>query len=159
MPSLEELADKIEIQEVEARFEWSVDEGRVQALEDIFAPDATFWMDRQNEVIQGRDQIVAWFRDYCENWGWRNRRHYATNFHIKIDGSHARARFYYLFTYEAEGASRLGWGHHDDSFVNVDGRWGISEMRIFTVGVVLLAEGWAGFRELQPSAPDWEAAI
>jgi ketosteroid isomerase-like protein len=156
MASLADIAAKIEIQELESRYEWAVDEGRVQALENIFAPDATFWMDRIGHRITGRDQILAWFRDYCENWGWRNRRHYATNFHVIVDDSRASARFYYLATYEAEGASRLGWGHYDDSFVYIGERWWISEKRVHTVGVVYLDKGWAGLKELEPSPKRWE---
>ena len=70
----------------------------------------------------------------------------------------ARARFYYLFTYEAEGVSRLGWGHYDDRYVRADGDWLISSKRIHTLGVVYLDKGWAGLPEIQRSAADWENA-
>ena len=158
MTTLDELATKMAIQELECRYEWAVDEGRVEALSTMFSPDATLWMDRQNETIRGREAIVSWFRDYCENWGWRNRRHYATNFQVRVDGDEARARFYYLFTYEAEGVSRLGWGHYDDRYVRADGDWLISSKRIHTLGVVYLDKGWAGLPEIQRSAADWENA-
>lgn len=156
MALVDEMAAKLEIQELESRYEWAVDEGRVDSLANLFALDATFWFDRQDETVRGRDGILAWFRDYCENWGWRNRRHYVSNFHIKVNERTAAARFYYLFTYEADGAPRLGWGHYDDSFVKVDGRWWISGKRIHTVGVVHLHQGWAGLKQLHSSADHWE---
>lgn len=156
MESIEEVAAKLEIQELESRYEWAVDEGRVAALANIFAPDATFWFDRLGRTIEGREDILAWFREYCEDWGWRNRRHYVTNFHIKVNGDRAAARLYYLATYEADSASRLGWGDYNDSFVKVDGRWWISEKRLNSVGVVFLDKGWAGLNELEPSGEQWE---
>ena len=156
MTSLEELAAKLEIQELEARYEWAVDEGRVGTLADIFTPDATFWFDRLEQTIEGREAILAWFREYCEDWGWRNRRHYVTNFHSRISGDRAEARLYYVATYEADGNSRLGWGHYQDSFVKLDGRWWISAKRLNSAGMVSLDEGWAGLKALHPSREDWE---
>ena len=158
MSRLDEYADKLEIQELESKYEWAVDEGRVQALADVFATDATLWFDRIGDTLDGRTSILAWFREYCDEWGWRNRRHYITNFDIRVTGTEASGRLYYLATYEAEGTSRLGWGYYEDAFVKSDGRWWIREKRINSVGVVQLDRGWHGHDQLRPSSDRWYAS-
>lgn len=156
MMLMNEVAAKIEIQELESRYAWAIDEGKPSALSNIFAPDATLWSNRLGRTINGRDEILTWYREYLHDWDWRNQRHYLTNFHVNVDGDRAASRFCYLLTYEAEGTSRMGWGHYEDSLIRADDRWWIMEKRITTVGVIHLEAGWVGLAELQPSAGDWE---
>lgn len=151
---LERAADKVEIAEVETRYEWAVDEGRVERLNDLFAENARLTLKRYDVDLDGRAAIVDWFRQYCTEWGWENRRHYLTNMQIVLEGDHARFRGYYLITYEAEGESRLGWGHYDDRLERRGDSWIIVEKHIYSAGPMWLAKGWAG-AQLESSAEDW----
>lgn len=151
---LDTVADKVEIQELESRYAWAVDEGRLDSLAELFTEDARLSLNPPGQHLEGRAAILAWFRGYCEEWGWQSRRHYITNLQVEVNGSTAAARAYFLLTYETHQRSRIGWGNYDDRFVKAGGRWWIVEKRITVAGPVSLDKGWAGL-ELPPSAPHW----
>lgn len=148
------VAAKLEIAELEARYAWAIDEGRVEELAEIFAEDARLVLEPGGVDRHGRAEVLAWFREYCHEWGWRNRRHYLTNLHSRVDGEQARCRAYFLLTYEVHGRSRIGWGNYEDRFERRNGRWWLTEKRITTAGPVTLEKGWAGL-SLPPSSEDW----
>jgi ketosteroid isomerase-like protein len=152
---LESIAAKVEIAELQARYEWAIDEGRVDRLEALFTEDAHLVLEPGDVDRRGRDDVIAWFREYCEDWGWENRRHYLTNVQVMVDGDTARCRAYFLLTYEVHGRSRIGWGTYDDRFVCQDGKWRIAAKHIRSAGPVSLEKGWAGLA-LPPTSPDWE---
>lgn len=153
--NLEAIAAKLEITELEARYAWAIDEGRVGQLAALFAEDARLTLTPGDVDRRGREAVLAWFDEYCHGWGWQNRRHYLTNLQTRIDGTNARCRAYFLLTYEVHGRSRIGWGNYEDRFERRDGRWWIVEKRIASAGPVTLEKGWAGLT-LPESAADWE---
>lgn len=140
----ETVAAKLEISELETRYAWAVDEGRVESLADIFAEDAWLTLNPGDIDNRGRDAIQRWFREYCHEWGWENRRHYVTNVQVAVDGDAARVRAYFLLTFEARGKSRIGWGNYEDRFERRDGRWWLTEKHITSAGPVSLERGWTG---------------
>ena len=152
---LETAAAKLEIAELEARYAWAIDEGRVERLEEIFADDAHLTLTPGDVDRRGREDVLAWFQEYCHAWGWQNRRHYLANLQSRVDGDTARCRAYFLLTYEVHGRSRIGWGNYEDRFERRDGRWWITEKHITSAGPVTLEKGWAGVA-LPHTAPDWE---
>ena len=151
---LETLAAKIEITELETRYEWAVDEGSVEKLADVFAEDARMTLTPGDVDCPDRAAILEWFSGYMNDWGWKNRRHYLTNAQVTVDGDRAGCRAYYLLTYETHGKSRIGWGNYEDRFELRDGRWWITEKQITSAGPVSLDKGWAGLEPLR-SPSDW----
>ena len=151
---LETVAAKLEISELETRYTWAIDENRVERLEDIFAEDARLTMTPGDLDRRGRDEVLAWYHEYCHNWGWRNRRHYLANVQVEVDGDQARCRAYFLLTYEVHDKSRIGWGNYEDRFERRDGRWWLLEKNISSAGPVTLEKGWAGLT-LPQSGGDW----
>lgn len=151
---LDTAAAKLEIAELEARYAWAIDEGRVEQLAEIFADDARLILTPGDVDQRGRADVLAWFRAYCGEWGWHNRRHYVTNLQSRVDGDVALCRAYFLLTYEVHGRSRIGWGNYEDRFERRDGRWWMTEKRITSAGPVSLDKGWAGLT-LPPRGGDW----
>lgn len=150
--------EKVEIQEVESRYEWAVDEGRLDVLGSLFTADAYLTLQPRGIERNGRGEIVEWFREYCEDWGWRNRRHYVSNFDIRVQGESARVRFYYFLTYETEGRSCVAWGRYDDTLVRRGDAWLIATKLIRSAAprVIYLDEGWAGLEQMPVSSEEWQ---
>lgn len=148
------IAAKLEIGELETRYAWAVDEGRVDRMAELFAEDAHLAMTPGDVDRTGREEVLAWYREYCEGWGWKNRRHYLSNLQVEVEGEGARARAYFLLTYEAHEKSRVAWGNYEDRFERRDGRWWIVEKRITSTMPVTLEKGWAGVN-LPGSPANW----
>jgi hypothetical protein len=151
---LERAAAKVEIAELQSRYEWAVDEGRIELLKPLFDEDACLTLAPAGVDCRGRSAILAWFRQYCTEWGWQNRRHYLTNMQVLPDADRARFRAYFLLTFEAHGRSRIAWGNYDDRLERRGDVWVITEKHITGAGPFSLEKGWAGAR-LEPSAHDW----
>jgi hypothetical protein len=158
-PRLLNALEKVEIQEVESRYEWTVDEGRLDTLLALFTENAELSVPARSITRRGRTEIAEWFRKYFEEWGWRNRRHYVSNFDIGVRGDVARVRFYYFMTYELNGRSCIGWGNYDDTLVKQNGIWLIASKRISSAASrpLYLDEGWAGLEQMPPSPDEWQA--
>lgn len=151
---LETIAAKMEIADIQTRYAWAVDEGRVELLAGLFAEDARLTLTPGDVDRRGREDVLGWYREYCHGWGWKNRRHYLANVQVEVEGEAARCRAYFLLTYEVHGKSRIGWGNYDDRFVLSEGRWWIAEKHIASAGPVSIEKGWAGLEALF-SSPEW----
>lgn len=151
---LETVAAKLEIGELETRYTWAIDEGRVELLAEVFAEDGRMSMSPGDVDRSGRESVLEWYGEYCDGWGWKNRRHYLANLQIDVAGNTARGRAYFLLTHEAHERSRVAWGNYDDRYEKRDGRWWIVEKRITSTKPVTLEKGWAG-SVLPPSPADW----
>lgn len=151
---LETLSAKLEIQELETRYTWAIDQGQVELLADLFPANMVLTVSPGDTQRTGFDDVQAWYRDYCHEWRWENRRHYMANVQVEVDGYAARCRAYFLLTYEVHGKSRIGWGNYDDTFTRRDGRWWFARKNIFSAGPVSLDKGWAGVT-LPPFPADW----
>lgn len=154
MTKTAEWQAKVEISELQARYEWAIDEGRVDDLGPLFAPTANLSLEPGGIRCDGRDAVLAWFHEYCEGWGWYNRRHYITNVQSVIERESARCRAYFLLTFESRGKARIGWGHYDDTLEKVDGSWRFVAKRIRSIAPVALERGWAG-ASLEPVRDPW----
>lgn len=147
-------ADRLEIAEIQARYEWAIDEGRVDELAPLFAEDAVLSLEPGGTYREGAAAILEWFNEYCHEWGWSNRRHYITNVQTVVTGDVARCRAYFLLTFESRGKPRVGWGNYDDTLIRRGDTWVFSEKHIRSTEPVSLERGWAG-ATLEPSSAFW----
>lgn len=145
---------KVEIAEMQARYEWAIDEGRVEELRPLFDEAAVLTLEPGGTNLKGAAAIMEWFGEYCHGWGWSNRRHYITNVQTVVTGDRARCRAYFLLTFEARGKARVGWGNYDDTLVRRGERWVFTEKHIRSTSPVALERGWAG-AALEASPEFW----
>jgi hypothetical protein len=120
-------ADKVEIQELLARYAWSFDTGDVEGFVDCFAEDATLCEDVFEEVDRwiGRDQIRSMAERFFAHPGFPGRQHYASQ--VLTEGTADRCRVRaFCFVIEPrpdQPCLVLFSGYYDDVVVKVDGRW------------------------------------
>lgn len=148
------VAAKVEIAEMQARYEWAIDEGRVEELRPLFDEAAVLTLEPGGTNLTGAAAIMEWFNEYCHGWGWENRRHYITNVQTVVSGDVARCRAYFLLTFEARGKARIGWGNYDDTLVRRGEGWVFTEKHIRSTAPVALERGWAG-ATLEPTSGFW----
>lgn len=167
MPSLEELAQKIEalesrlaaaeavqeIQRLKARYAALIDarytgDGPKDSAEvariataasELFAPDAVWDGGEQLGRWQGRDEIRKRFLDPTLMFTL----HYFVNPVIEVDGNHARGRWEILapITFSS---GKPGWmaGVQNDEYCRHEGRWLQSSMRLSVHFTAPDLRGW-----------------
>ena len=134
--------DRAEIDDLLSRYLFALDWQEPEQYASLFTEDGMLvWA---GGTIKGRDAIVAEVRnmraaDVKTNAATPNlrpfrRRHFASNFVLRIDGDRATVRTFW-FEFNNDNAERrpyLGaYGHLEDDLRRVDGRWMIARHQIF----------------------------
>jgi len=87
---VQEVADKLEIQELLFRYARAVDTKDWELLEAVFTPDAHLDYTSAGGPAAGRDEVVAWLARSLALLPVTQ--HYITNLEIELDGDRARVR-------------------------------------------------------------------
>jgi hypothetical protein len=133
---------RAEIDDLLARYLFALDWQDPQMYGDVFASDGVLiWA---GGTVNGRPAIVQEMRkakaaDEAANGatpGLRpfKRRHFISNFTVRIDGNRATARSLW-FEFNNDGSDRKayvgGYGHLEDELRKFDGRWLIARHQVF----------------------------
>lgn len=134
--------DRAEIDELFARYLFALDWQDPEMYGSVFAPDGVLvWA---GGTVNGRDAIIQELRNaraadqraheaQPELRPFR-RRHFISNFALKIDGDRATARSLW-FEFNNDGPDRKpyvgAYGHLEDELKKVDGKWLIARHQVF----------------------------
>jgi hypothetical protein len=128
--SLQEISDRLEIQQLMVDYASAIDQRQFDALDKVFTPDA--YIDyRAMGGIDGRfPDVKAWLSGVLPAFPTYN--HMISNFSIKVDGDKATSR---IVCFNPMIANIPGRGDHvmfyglwyDDKFVRTPQGWRISE--------------------------------
>jgi len=125
------IADRIAINDLLAKYAWSLDTGDVDALVDCFTPDAVVIEEvfEEPDRWEGRDNIRRFAEHFRNVPNFPGRQHHITNSVVKGDGKRCTARSFALVT-ECQGEPPYVIrfvGYWDDQLVKVSGRWRFSQ--------------------------------
>jgi hypothetical protein len=114
------LEDRVLIQELIAKFTFSMDSGDEEGFLDCFTEDANV-LGRS-----GRENLRGFLDDFGLDSAFPGSQHLASNFLIEGTSAKARVRWYITRMHKLAGSGNLqaiflGW--HQDSCVKVDGQW------------------------------------
>jgi hypothetical protein len=134
--------DRTEIDDLLSRYLFALDWQEPETYGDVFTQDGVLvWA---GGTVNGRPAIVQEMRkaksaDAQVNAATPNlrpfkRRHFISNFVVRIEGDHATARSLW-FEFNNDGGDRRpyvgGYGHLEDELRRVDGRWLIARHQVF----------------------------
>jgi hypothetical protein len=130
------LEDRVEIQELIARYCWATDTGDAEARAATFTPNAVF--DGWIGILEGRaaiaDQIASGWRKAIVSGqvGSRGRlQHWVTNLFIEGDGQRATARCYFvLIQGQRDEAHMTGMGQYRNDLVKTEDGWLFEKMTV-----------------------------
>jgi 3-phenylpropionate/cinnamic acid dioxygenase small subunit len=112
---LEELRDKIEIQELLARYARGVDTKDWALYRSVFTPQASIDYRSAGGTAGPRDEVAAWLEQAFQTIGMTQ--HFVTNVEIDLDGNRAKVRAMFYNPMQLPGLAELsycgGYYHHD----------------------------------------------
>lgn len=109
------------------------DEGALEELGDLFAPDIEWSM--PGASWHGRAQVLSGLgslRDLGHAGPGSGNRHVVTNQEVHVDGDRATARSYFLLVNNNAPAAILAVGAYRDELRCEDGRWLIARREVAT---------------------------
>ena len=118
------VADRLDIQELVARYNWAIDTHDGEGVAATFVPDGAFEMGAR--FIQGHDALVAFgsgvhLPPRPATWG---NQHWVTNMVLEGDAERVTARSYLArHTVDGEEKGVATIGHYLDQLVKLDGHW------------------------------------
>jgi 3-phenylpropionate/cinnamic acid dioxygenase small subunit len=126
----EQLADRLEIESVLARYAWSLDAGEFDGLDDVFTPDAFVDYTTAGGIKGPFPEVKAWLQKVMPFFPVYQ--HLITNIQISFDGDQAtsRAAFYNPMGHDRADGSRAYFhvgGEYHDQWVRTDAGWRIKE--------------------------------
>lgn len=134
--------DRAEIDELFARYLFALDWQDPELYGSVFAPDGVLvWA---GGTVTGREAIVQELRNAraaderaqaaTPSRAAFRRRHFVSNFTLRIDGEHATARSLW-FEFNNDSPDRQpyvgAYGHLEDELRRVDGQWLIARHQVF----------------------------
>lgn len=152
-------ADRLDIQEVIARYAWSLDTGDEEAFVDCFAREGELVWDVFETPDRWRGSVelrhfIAYFRGRPESAG---RQHHISNIVIMSTPGGATARSYVAVALrQGDGPHLLNvMGYYEDELVREDGRWCLSRrvIRDWNGPVLRRIAGQGGERVARPRPP------
>ena len=90
MASLQELSDRLEINDLLIRYTYAVDECDSELLDRVFTPDAEIDYTSSGGIAGRYPEIRAWLAEVLSPFPVKV--HYVTNSTVDLDGDRARAR-------------------------------------------------------------------
>ena len=124
-PETLSLADREEIRELIARYNWAIDTRDGVGVADTFIPDGVFDGER-GQLVRGREELIAFgeLRHRPPAEPGVGSQHWVTN--LVFEGNHARVylkSFFIRQNIERGTVTSTNLGYYRDDLVNVDGRW------------------------------------
>lgn len=120
---LQALSDKIEIQELIARYARGVDTLDWDTYRAVFTPDALIDYSLSGAAVGPRDEVADWLEAGLASMVWMQ--HFVTNFEIELAGDRATARVYFYNPMHLPGMTEPsacgGFYLHD--LVRTEGGW------------------------------------
>lgn len=90
MLSLQEISDRLEIQDLLSRYSYAIDERDWDALDTVFTPDAIIDYEESGGIRGGVAQIKAWLPRALERFP--RYQHMVATTKLELDGDRARSR-------------------------------------------------------------------
>ena len=130
-PSVQELFDRVEIDELLSRYSMAVDDGSWDQLDSVFSESARIDYTSSGGIAGKRDEIKRWLAVALEPFPVRQ--HIIGNKRVVIDGDVAEVRAYYfnpMYLREADGALRYapGGGYYNHRLVREPVGWRSHEL-------------------------------
>jgi 3-phenylpropionate/cinnamic acid dioxygenase small subunit len=122
------VADRLEIQEVLARYCHCIDRGRWDAFPELFSDDCRLDLSQVMGLYEGRDGIRR-FVDTLKPLGVFMR-HLVTNVVIRGDGERAHVESYVVAVTGSPQTPNRTTGFYDDELVKQNGRWKLHRRRL-----------------------------
>jgi hypothetical protein len=153
------VADRLEIQELTARYAWSLDTGDEDAFVACFCRDGELVWDvfetegrwRGAEALRG---FIGYFRQRPESAG---RQHHVSNLIVTPTASGASATCYVTVVMRREPGPHLlhVMGYYEDELRRQDGQWRFARRRIRDWSGTVLSRfaGQQGARSVRPLPP------
>jgi 3-phenylpropionate/cinnamic acid dioxygenase small subunit len=120
---LQALHDKIEIQELLARYARGVDSKDWELWKSVFTPDATVDYSSAGAAVGSRDEVAAWLEQGLSVVPMTQ--HFISNVEVDLDGDRAKVRAMFYNPMQLPGMADLsycgGYYHHD--VVRTPGGW------------------------------------
>ena len=121
------LEDRFAIQDLIARYAWSLDTGDVDRLISCFTPDARIVEEvfEDPDIWEGHKGIRKISEHYRNSPGFPGRQHHATQLELEGDGEACDARsFAFVTECHGEPPYLLRFcGYYQDKIVKTGGRW------------------------------------
>jgi hypothetical protein len=124
MLSLEEISDRLEIQQLLIDYSSAIDRRRFDDLDNVFTPDAYIDYEAMGGIAGAYPDVKAWLAEHLPNFPVYA--HMLGNFDIRIDGDTASSRTF-CFNPMSLGGEK---GHilfcglwYDDEFVRTPDGW------------------------------------
>ena len=140
------------IRDLTARYAWTIDTEDWAGFGAIYAEDAVIDHSKwRSTSYKGREAIVNFGKAHRDRMLNTNRM--VLNERISVNGDKANAEAYFLYMYNRDGDSWIGWGVYKWEFRNIKGAWLISRMTLLPNTITTLAKGWGMETDRLPVAP------
>ncbi len=145
------------IHDVLARYAWTIDTEDWAGFGAIYAEDAVLDHSRWRATqYKGREAIVTFGKQHRARMMNTNRM--VLNERISVTGDTAKAEAYFLYMYNRDGDSWIGWGNYRWELRNIKGAGLITRMTLLPNTITTLAKGWGMETGRLPEAPPLGAA-
>jgi hypothetical protein len=128
--AIQVAADKVEIQEVMARYATAVDAKRWDVLEQVFFKGSVVDFEPNGGVRDEYPGIVEYLKTAMA--GFAAYQHYLSNFVIDVNGDEATSRFYVwtplITIVEGRDEIIMDGGYYDATFVRTPEGWRVKEL-------------------------------
>ncbi|NOW47974.1 hypothetical protein FHW96_004158 [Novosphingobium sp. SG751A] len=128
------VEDRLDIQELLARYAWTFDSGDVEGFVACFTPDAILCEDafEEPDIWGGEAGIRAMAEFFFSRPSFPGRQHHVSQILIEGEGERASVRsFCFVTDNKGEPPYHLRFaGRYDDIVVRCDGRWRFAERLI-----------------------------
>jgi len=120
---LQAVADKLEIQELLARYARAVDTKDWALYRSVFTPDATIDYTSAGAVAGTRDEVAAWLEDGFAHIPMTQ--HFISNVEVDLDGDQARVRAMFYNPMQLPGMSDLSYcgGNYGHDLIRTADGW------------------------------------
>ena len=117
------LEDRLDIQELAARYNTAIDGGDAEGWAATFTSDGTF--ESGGRTHQGTEALTAFAKGFAERMA--GARHWNNNMIIEGDGDAASLRCYLLLV---RGGQVVTSARYEDTLRKVDGQWRFASRRV-----------------------------
>jgi hypothetical protein len=125
MLSLEEISDRLEIQQVLVDYSTAIDTRRFDDLDRVFTPDAHIDYSAMGGIVGSFPDVKAWLKEHLPNFPAYM--HMLGNFDIRVDGDTARSRTMCFNPMVMGGDAVYFCGlWYEDELVRTDDGWRMS---------------------------------
>lgn len=125
MLSLQEISDRLEIQDLCWRYAEVVDTKNFDAFRDVFTPDAFIDYTCFGGIAGDLESVIAWLHQVFEPHIHPNHQHLTANLQIRLNGDEASGRIM-CFNPQEAGPAMTG---REDTQIYFCGLWYLDEYR------------------------------